>query len=217
MKKVLIILSILLLSGCSINYNLEISSDSFIENIEGTIPKNEFDTPDSEIADLTIYNYIYTEQYAIMGGEQPYEKELTEKGNEVNVKYSHAYKGDFKNSQIMNSCYENVLFKETDDLYVIKLGGDFSCSLANKITVNITTDYTVVNNNANKVKGNTYTWKLEKGSTDIEMDILKKKKDNNFSPDKGLHYFRLIGTILFAILCGVVGYIYFRKTKNSER
>ncbi len=45
MKKILILLAILLLSGCSVNYNLEIDDIGIFEEITGNISKDEFDMP----------------------------------------------------------------------------------------------------------------------------------------------------------------------------
>ena len=40
-KKIIILLSLLLLTGCTVNYNLEINKDTLNETITGTVTKEE--------------------------------------------------------------------------------------------------------------------------------------------------------------------------------
>ena len=54
MKKIYLILALLLLSGCSINYNLDIEDDGlFKETITGTVTNKELD--DTKITNHQIF------------------------------------------------------------------------------------------------------------------------------------------------------------------
>lgn len=214
MKKILICLGLLLLTGCTVNYNLEISEDKISENITGDILKNEFDSIDDELGDHTIYHFLHDEQYSLIDKSDLYKQSINDNSDKIDFNYSYDYKDNFNNSRVLNECYENVIFEENDDFYIIKLSGGFYCLLNSKITVNLTTDYSVLNSNADKKNGNVYTWYLEKDNTDIEVEISKVKKPADKNTDGDFGIFRLIGLAVLAVLSAATYYIY--KKKNSR-
>lgn len=217
MKKLFIILGLLFLTGCSVNYDLKIDEESIYENIYGNISKDEFDSEPGEYMDSTIYDYLYNNQSPFIDSDKLYNKSIKEEGNTVYFDASYSYNGDYAISRIINECYEKYLVEETDNVYFIDLSGDFYCQYAKSIDVNVTTDNYVISNNATKQEGNTYTWVLSKGlPTDINMTISKKIKNEDTMPNDSINYFRIIGLGVLLVLIIVLLLIY-KKHKNSDK
>ena len=81
MKNKIIILLSLLLTGCTVNYNLEINKDTLNETITGTVTKEESSQDSNATGLSTIYSIINEEQKPIYNKEELYQKDLKESGN----------------------------------------------------------------------------------------------------------------------------------------
>ena len=57
-KRILILIPLLLLTGCTINYNLEIDGDDLNETITGSITKEEYEVKDTDTSENLICRYI---------------------------------------------------------------------------------------------------------------------------------------------------------------
>lgn len=80
MKKIYLVLALLLLSGCSINYNLDIEDNGlFKETITGTVTNKELD--DTNSTGVSIYSYSLNIATPLIDGKGEYKKELIDKKN----------------------------------------------------------------------------------------------------------------------------------------
>ena len=77
-------------------------------------------------------------------------------------------------------CYDNQNITYENNVLKINASG-FNCydkySVLNNVNLNVTTNYKVLNNNADKVVGNTYTWNITKNNVsniNIERDFNNK-------------------------------------------
>ena len=90
-KKIIMLLSILLLTGCTVNYNLEIDDNILKEKITGTVTKEE-SKKNSKATDIsTIYSIINEEQKPIYNKEEIYQKSLKDNGNNIDYTFSYNY------------------------------------------------------------------------------------------------------------------------------
>ena len=218
MKKVLMLISLLLLTGCTVNYELVIDKDKIDEHITGTVTKEESITDINE-TDIGMYDYLtHYEQYALYNKNDAfYNKQLEDKGDYYNYDASYTYMGNFKDSNIINSCFENHLINETDDFYDIHLSGSFSCLYVDKINVNIKSNMAVINNNADKVDNNIYSWVIDE-SNNVDILLTVSKNIESFTPNKEKSIFtpyRIITFILLIVLIIISLFIY--KRKNSVK
>ena len=207
----------LLLTGCTVNYNLEINDKAISENIIGNISRNEFDDITDEYADHNIYWLLHDKQPALFDGSTFYEQNINENNEMIDFDYKYTYNNNFGESNILNRCFENKIFEETEDLYVIHLYGDFYCQYNDKIDVNVKTNLTVIDNNANIVDGNNYKWVLEDNSNNVDIFLtisknigtINDKEKSIFTP------YRIITLIILIVLVIVSLFIY--KKKNSKK
>lgn len=216
MKKRIIVLlfGVLLLTGCTADYNLEIDNNLLKEEITGMVSKNELNENNSE-APNTVSSLINEEQYPFANSTEIYDKKLNEDGNNINYKYSFNYDmTNFDKSSLINTCFENHEIVDLGNYYSIKLSGEFYCLYAKNINVNVTSNLNVISNNAKKVKENTYTWVINKDTTNIEF-VVDKTKPFTKNNKKGSSTFRIISFVILMVLSGIT-YLLYKKKSNNE-
>lgn len=200
MKKILLMVTMLLiLCGCSNEYNLTIKDGKFIEDINMVIPKSMIpDIPDVDSeyyieSDDRITPFINNEQYAY--DDEAYEKTVTEDNENYYVNLKYEYDAEtFEKGQAL-TCFENVTFENGKDYYYIELSGRFYCLYGNEATINISVDGDKVEeNNSIKNNKNTYTWIINNDNVkdaNISIRISKVDKVEKY-------------TMIFLIIAGIV-------------
>lgn len=211
-KNILLLLSILLLTGCTIDYNLEIKNNKIFEDISGSVLEEEYELKEEDTDVNLFYNLLFFDQTPVLNGTDVYNKNIENIDNGVKYNFKHTYKNDFDKSRVINSCFENVDIREEKDYYYVDLSGEFYCLYADKINVNVKTKYAVINHNADNIKDNTYTWIIDKNNKEIHA-VISKNIINNTSTESKPNYFRIIGFIVLIILSGITYFMY--KKKNS--
>lgn len=220
MKKLLcIFIMLVLLTGCSTKYNLEISNDSIKETIvskilDAEIPIQTQEEINANIElDDPITPFINEEQYPFSNTqEKKYIKDVKKENGATTVTLKYDYSFDeYKNSRAYKECFENKKFDYDKKGYFLQMSGRFYCLYGDEIEVNIKTNNKVNSHNANKVSGNTYTWIINKDNidkTDIKINISKE------SAYQMPTIMILLGIIAVIIIIG--GYTAFQKINNRE-
>lgn len=215
MKKVLILFCLLFfLTGCSVQYDLDFSDDIFKESIKiGKFDKDKivgFDLYepisyyDSNTSDY--YNLNYSKGY-------------------LNLDYDYSI-SKFRVSSTLTECYDFSGITTDDKYFYILTSDEFKCLsydgyVANNVKINFTTDYEVVETNADSVDGNVYTWIINKDNSNSKpISIkLKNKSDDSSSTEKtnknsfNLFNYLIFITIFFVIILLV---FIFLKIKNEK-
>lgn len=180
MKKVIILFIVLLTSGCTVQYNINIDENYINEDINMTVDKTILNEGTyNELVSKTNNVYLNTDKY--------YQVNYKEDANNLNVNYKYNHKiKDFSNSKIINWCYHEREIKVEKNRLIISTGKIFDCANAesnssvDNAQINITTKLKVIKSNADQVNGNTYTWNINKNNytnKPIEM-TLQLPKDN---------------------------------------
>ena len=201
MKKIKIIIllfSIILLSGCSGTYNLKINEDlSIEENVNFTISND---------------NNIDEKKYEVVASDENVKVTYTEKYDSI--------EDYIINSKLYKNLFESVNYNNNKKRLSISTESKFKLdnSLSNNITdeynmsllqINIETPYKVVESNADSTSENIYSWILNKDTTDkkINMVININSKSNNYI------------SIIVLILIGIVsiGSIIYVLSKTMKR
>ena len=216
MKRIILLLIfVFLLTGCSVNYNLDIKSDVFTERIDADVLEKEL-TEDDKLSITSFSNHDINAFFSSKNGY--YLKKIEDNNGKYNITLSYDYDpNSFSDSNILNNCFNDAEFEETEDYYYLSAYGDFNCQYAKKIKVNITSEFASIDNNASKVKGNTYTWYLEEGKeADIFLVLSKNVKSKVISKNKFADKFEIIGIIIFAILAAILFLMYWKKYKKEN-
>lgn len=207
MKKIIaILISSLLITGCTVNYDLEVSGNILKEELEIPLYKDK-DKILKEVNDaFPIADDFYNK----------YNYKVEESSDKVKLSFN--YKKNFKSSMVARTCFEEFSFNETDTSISIKAGKHFGCLYdAKKVKINITTNNYVQFSNADNVNDNTYTWIIDstnRSDTDLEIMINKKIKYEKSKSNILKNIFK-ISMIIFLIAGSI--YLYFDLTKNKEQ
>ena len=204
MKKYIILLFLVfILSGCSSEYNLKVTSDKLEEKIFMTIDKSMIDNevissevePDDQITPI-----LKDDLYPMVSSSKIYNKEVTEDENNYYVKLNYEFTPDtYKNATSLNTCFENHEYINQKDFYEIKLSGKFYCLYGDSMDINIDTPNIVKENNATTHSGDKYSWTINSSNVDnvdISIKILKKTKLANYIT------IALIGILLMTVVIG---------------
>ena len=171
MKKYLILICAIFITGCSAEYNLIIKDNSYKDSLllygNQNLLKEQLEEEDNNI-DIMI---------ATIRQEKPKNKEkIIEKSIDV-TGYEYTSSGKIKNlesNSIVNLFYDEVSIKEENNIITIKTSdairnGDYGTKL-DDVVINIKTNRKLIETNAHSKKQNTYTWRFESGDLDEGVD-----------------------------------------------
>lgn len=212
-KNYLIIIMMFLLSGCSVEYNLEFNDNILNENIKiGKISSEQ----ESEIGYLTpyaIYNNIEQELY-----------EFDYSQNYINLKYKYNTTA-FEKSQPFNECYELSNISYDNDSYYILTSKEFKCLnyasySSDTVKIKFTTNHKVIETNADYVENGTHIWLINESNAKnkpIKIQVEKEKNDTT-TEKKGLSekQRQIIFWVTFGIIIIAVILIVLRIKKKIE-
>lgn len=235
MKKRINILLIMLLltTGCTCEYNLQIDDDTYKEEVilkaDNSEELSNFNNKWQISIDKNESN-IGTDPSAT---EEPtsngmYKYNLT--GNNLVFTYTFPI-NQYTYSTAVSKCYNNLTTTNYNNSIIISTSSNAICfdnyPNLNNVIVNITVDRNVISNNADSVSGKTYTWQLNKNNANnksVNMVLDKKSIENknidntisnksNTNNKKDYTMYIFCGILLIVFL---LGYLIFNKIKNKE-
>lgn len=256
-KKIIILLiSLFLLTGCTVNYELLIVNNNITESIY--VSNNNIILNQNILSTIKDdYGVYYNIEY---NGDPPH-CDSEECVNEVEPVYNYnsfsasaVYYGfdNYQRSKVIDDFFGNFKVSQNNTVYFLTATPNTNLqSVLNdvnyikapvdEIVINIVIPNKVIENNADQVNGNTYTWIYNKdtankvltisydtsvsfsnnnsGDSDLEsgidIDNNNNNSDNNLNiKDDGINYFLVIGTLVVVILISV--FIYFKMKKNDN-
>lgn len=235
MKKILILICVLLLTGCSVDYNLVITDkqevrEKFTVAIDNTSILERYDTIDEFL------NY-YTEYYPEIKGFEYYNIKGKKQNNNVTIlKVNSKYNSlkEYTKSKGYISMFSNALvetqgkyttFKSSENFYLKKLKSDTLMEgdiYYDEFKINIKFYNKVVSHNADIVdeKNNIYTWIVTKDNAKDTVEfktsgekrydvIIKDYIENNIVATSIVG-----GLVLILIIGGIAFYINYRKNQE---
>ena len=191
MKKNIIIIIILLIftTGCTCEYNLTIDNNNYQEEVR-IIAENE-----NEISNYNLEWKIPTDKEENNYGGDPstvpeYSSDLYEYklvNNILTFNYNFN-KDNYSNSSAVSTCYDTFTVIDYNNATIISTNSKASAfnkyPNLNNITVNIKVDKEVIDHNADRVNGNTYTWYIYKNNADNKSINLTLSNSSNTIDDK---------------------------------
>lgn len=186
-----------ILSGCTINYNITIEND-----IKENITINDNIREDNSFEDITnLYNsyfpvYIndnsldFIDKSAIDGVDYYNKSNLlnNDSNYSYSLTYSHKSLEDYQNTEFWNYLLSNNYIKEDEEKiniwtgYGIKLFSMYTG--VESINVRITTSLKALENNADRVEGNTYIWEYNNDNYRTKnISLVLEKTQNNSETD----------------------------------
>lgn len=226
-KILMLLIFVFLVSGCSVEYNLNINEDSSInEEVVAYENTNRLEAK-TRLKGEQACNYLYNmfkrdnENISVNYGE----KNSITYGTARTI---HKNIDDFA-SKFSSDIFERVeVLKNEDEIIVTalqkdKLGGDSVTSyIYDDIEINITLPFKVTEHNADSVSKNTYTWKIKKDQKEKNIKIVYKDKElpnranitiNNNKYNLKYEYFIVGGIIL--IILSIIVFVFIKSKKNN--
>jgi len=212
----------LLITGCSVNYNVEIYNETvkvngtLLESDSGKWNENIFGVTYKEMIDLKTTG---DEDNPVLEGLFKIDNE---DGLGVGLKSKYSLLEQYENSPGIKSCYEYFRVIEEDDTIVLSTSVNNTCfdTYANLdvITVNLKTNHKVEYSNADVVDGYHYTWNIYREEKDDSPILITLKKDDYvFNYENEFVKKILTIAIIVGIILGGSGLIYlFFKTKSNN-
>ena len=215
MKKiVLLFMFTILLTGCSCDYELNISDDKVVENVDISLPYS-MDSDDRS----KFLEYTKVDNLAVVGGlDNPYydmSARADNYGDVYNFNYSYDKEHPIKNARTMQSCFEKYKVEETSSYYMFVFRGEFKCKYKfDDVNITVKTNNEVPKHNSTDYdeKEGVYRWKIDSSNaSDVDIKLLVQKdkypeKIKEQSNNLFINIFLIVG-----ILVSIVGGIIFTK------
>ena len=219
MKKYLLFFGIFLfISGCSVNYELEIKDKTFNEQIEFYVTNDEFSTVKNSIKGNTYIDSLTGEKYQL---------DIKQKSNGMNITNNQVYKiSEYKTSKFLKICFSSFNVIEEDLYYILSTSEGLMCyaeedvMFFDDITIKIKTNHEVINSNADEVKDNVYYWYVNDENYNKKSINIKLSKDeyieNNRRLEKEVVEPILISITIVLLLAVLVVFMIFIKKRNNS-
>lgn len=230
MKKIKIFIFlclVLLLSGCSVEYDLTLNDDLTVsEKVVATEKTKRMEALTKQKGKQAV-NYLYDmfkrngEDITLTSREDDYNTYATAITSHKDINdYASKFSSDvFDNVNVTKD--GNIITFSAEQKELLSSDTNYSL-LYDDITVNITIPFEVTSNNADKVNGNTYTWNIKKDSDykTIEFSYKEgnKKDEINISVNNetyNIHYGVIIAVGLVIIIGSIVLFVYIKNKKNN--
>lgn len=225
-KVLFLLIVMMVLTGCNVEYNLNISDDKIIESTNFYVEDDDLVDSDGLFSSLDeMVDYYYLQDYYAfvdVGSFNAFYDKNKINNDKLGLNLTHTYSFEnFDDSYLMNYKYSNKNYKAGKDnltidisdfsaFYEKDIGDELDVINFNDLTINIKTDLKVLDNNADSVNGNIYTWNVDKdNSSDKRVYIKLKKVDkkNNIS----ISVLLIIGFVLVIVLI-----VFYTVRKNND-
>ena len=227
-KCLFLLLVIVLFTGCTVNYNLNIDTDlSVTEKVEATEKESTVRTNTGVNSDKAV-NYLYD-----IYKRDDIDPSLSSKVEDGVLTATASASHDSIDIYVNN--FESDLFKKaklskSGKIYTLTfkqsemLSSKGSTTLIyDRVNVNISLPFKVIEHNADKRHKNTYTWELTKDQElrDIKITFDTSVHDNSKELSIGIFdikikYSVLALTIILLIITIIISVVYVNNKKNNK-
>ena len=222
MKKIIILLLLVIASGCSATYNLEIKDNKFKEKIYVNYPKTDKGS---------LEYFKGNTFYAVMNGVsnfKKYDKKINDRDDIINVNLSYDYKlSEFKKATILKTCFEAYSVLSSSKYYTVSTSPGLICAteedtvLLNDLDIIIKTNHIVKDHNADEVDGYIYTWHFNQKDFKSKNIYIKMYRDRyvwNYENEfyKKLALYIVCGcVIIISVICILLKFMHKRRNANK--
>ena len=218
MKKVIILLVLLLVTGCTATYNLEIKNDVFKENISINMTgsnKNQIDY----FKNNTFYSIMDRRS-----NFKEYNKKIIEKSDYSKANFSYNYKlNDYRKSTTLSTCFDAYNIIDEDGYYIISTSKGIKCAkeedtvMLDKVKIVIKTNHKLKETNTNNINKYIYTWEFDEKDYDKANIYLKIYKDKYVFNYENEILINILIISSFVLIIGIFTFIIFRKVNKAKK
>lgn len=217
-KLLLLVCFMFLVSGCSAEYNLVINDESMTEDINAIFSKeseSELASRMETIRRTSFYNLDTREN-------EYYTFNKSEDENNIILNYRYKYSGnDLYKSEAASRCYYKRVVNVTDQYITINTDDQVACLYKDgqkeidNITVNIKTRLKVLENNADSVNDDTYTWYINDSNYTNKPISIKLEKGTAY--EKNIPFELVFLMIGFIVVVFIIYLVVRRKYRKNNK
>lgn len=225
---VMLFLTVILLTGCSAQYNLSYYDNIYSENLEilGVKDDSVF-VSDIEENLGKVYVVDYTNDYGDMNEQDvinnysTYNKTLINENDKYGIKFNYDYKKEDNiiNSNIINNLFDSVIINDNYiNIYNSKNIFSYYDNLDN-ITIKFESDKNVKESNADEVKDNICYWYINKDNYENKDIRIIFDNDSKFVSQykKSMTTFLDYLIYIFLIFMLILILVIYNKVKKSNK
>lgn len=214
MKKLLILILLLFITGCDAEYTLKYEDNVFSDSIEVF---DYYNSEDESSEDKDLSYFVNKKQYYDIDGLNPYKVNYEETSeNYYDLKYTATFdKVSYEFSSVLNNCVQYHDFVEDEEKIYIMAYGEYYCEYFDKLNISLITDKKVTYSNADEEKNGKHIWYFKPyESINIEFEI-DKNEDNpkNYS---FILYAVIMIVIVIVLSLIILGFKIYKKLKNNQ-
>lgn len=214
MKKLLILILLLFITGCDAEYTLKYEDNVFSDSIEVFDYYNPVDE-NSEDKDLSYF--VNKKQYYDIDGLNPYKVNYEETSeNYYDLKYTATFdKVSYEFSSVLNNCVQYHDFVEDEEKIYIMAYGEYYCEYFDELKISLITDKKVTYSNADEEKNGKHIWYFKPyESINIEFEI--DKNEGNPKNYSFILYAVIMIVIVIVLSLIILGFKIYKKLKNNQ-
>ena len=211
-KKIIILLFVILLTGCSGTYNLKFNDDlSIKEELNVEIPSTEENK--QKTLDLFKNNKINNKKYSIKSSN-----------NRLKIKYSEEYisiEDYIVNSNLYHLLFDSISYDKTDKYIEVEAKNalDLKNNSIYKVNnydislfqINLESTHKILSSNYDQKEGNIYSWTIDENTKEKEINF---KISTDYYKNKIVYLVPLIIIGLVIVISFIYLYNRIRKTNR---
>lgn len=211
-KKIIILLFVILLTGCSGTYNLKFNDDlSIKEELNVEIPSTEENK--QKTLDLFKNNKINNKKYSIKSSN-----------NRLKIKYSEEYisiEDYIVNSNLYHLLFDSISYDKTDKYIEVEVKNalDLKNNSIYKVNnydislfqINLESTHKILSSNYDQKEGNIYSWTIDENTKEKEINF---KISTDYYKNKIVYLVPLIIIGLVMVISFIYLYNRIRKTNR---
>ncbi len=181
LKFLIAIFIVILLSGCTVKYDINLNYDGTIdETINLNIPNSSLNFYESNSVGSYLNSYLESYDNVIKFGGYEYETSFEKDRSVIEFNRQNSNVCDiFIKNPFYKYLYEDVTCEENEYYYVLKnesvliMNNEFEGKefVINNFELRLTLPISAEEHNADQVDGNTYIWKYDENTTDKDIYI----------------------------------------------
>ena len=215
MKKItLLLITMFLLTGCTATYDINITKDTINDKIIIQTDSTKVNNANKQTTDSFTQKLGEWEN-----GHDFYKRELITTAEKTGYQYTYNFNyEEYDAMSQIRKCYKefNLTYENNIEL---STSNEFLCRnyypQVKTYTINITSEYEITSSNADYVKNNTHTWKINANNYKSHPINIKIDKTQKYIVEEKTNY-QTIKNIIFIILFIILIIIFIKRKKDIK-
>ena len=216
MKKIIFLLiTICLLTGCTATYDINITKETINDTIKIEADSTKVNNANKQTTDT--FNQKIGEWE---NGHDFYKREIITTADKTGYQYTYNFNFDeYDAMSQIRKCYKDFNLTYDNDIE-LTTSKEFLCRnyypQLKTFTINITSEYEITSSNADSIKDNVHTWKINANNYKVRPINIKINKSKMYIPEEEPNY-KNIKSIIFIIIFFILVIIFIKRKKDIKQ